>query len=47
MQINSMEQCKEQLKSLCAKLEKDVDEKGKAAMGLGAMSGLLLIIILL
>ena len=47
MQINSMEQCKEQLKSLCAKLEKEVDAKGKAAMGLGVLSGFFVIIILL
>lgn len=47
MQINSMEQCKEQLKSICGGLEKEVGEKGRMAMGLGTLGGLLLIIVLL
>ncbi|MBR5247717.1 MAG: stage III sporulation protein AB [Lachnospiraceae bacterium] len=47
MQINSMEQCKEQLKNICGGLEKEVGEKGRMAMGLGTLGGLLLIIVLL
>lgn len=47
MQLNSMEQCKEQLKGLAARLEREVGEKGRMAMGLGTLGGLLLIIILL
>ena len=47
MQLSSMEQCKEQLKTLCTRLEREVNEKGKMAMSLGTLGGLLLIVILL
>lgn len=47
MQLSSMEQCKEQLYGLGQRLEKEVCEKGRLAMGLGTLGGLLLIIILL
>lgn len=47
MQLGSMEQCKEHLKALMQNLEREVVEKGKMAMGLGTLGGLLLIIILL
>ncbi len=47
MQLCSMEQCREQLKRLAGRLEREVSEKGRMAMGLGTLGGLLLIIILL
>ena len=47
MQIRSIEQYNEELKGMIQELEKDTSEKSKVALGLGAMSGLLLIIILL
>ena len=47
MQIRSIEQYNEELKQMIQVLEKDTSEKSKVALGLGAMSGLLLIIILL
>lgn len=47
MQLSSMEQGREQLKGLYERLEREVGEKGRMAMGLGTLGGLLLIIILL
>ncbi len=47
MQLSSMEQLKERLDALTKRLESEVAEKSRMAMGLGIMSGLLLVIILL
>lgn len=47
MQLISMEQYRERLRQLQEKLEKEVLEKGKLAVSLGTLGGLLLIIILL
>ncbi len=47
MQLKWMEQCREMLGHAAAELEKETAEKGRIAVGLGAMSGLLLVIILL
>lgn len=47
MQIRSMEQYNDRLKTIIHKLEQEIAEKSRMAMGLGAMSGLLLVIILL
>ncbi len=46
MQIRSMEQCQEILKNTTNRLERENTEKCRMAVGLGAMSGLLLVIIL-
>lgn len=47
MQIRSIEQSKELLQQTIGRLEKENTEKCRMAVGLGAMSGLLLVIILL
>lgn len=47
MQIRSMEQYNDRLKNIVQKLEQEISEKSRMALGLGAMSGLLLVIILL
>ena len=47
MQLNSLEHCKEQLNGQLEGLRKEVGEKGRMAMGMGTLGGLLLIIILL
>lgn len=47
MQIRSIEQCKELLLSTIGRLERENTEKCRMAVGLGAMSGLLLVIILI
>lgn len=47
MQIRGMEQSRDMLFALRERLEKLTEEKGRLAVGLGAMSGLLLIIVLL
>lgn len=47
MQLRSMEQYNDRLKSLIHRLEQETAEKCRMALGLGAMSGLLLVIILL
>lgn len=47
MQIRSIEQSKELLEQTIAGLERENKEKCRMAVGLGAMSGLLLVIILL
>ena len=46
MQIRSIEQCRELLISTKDRLERENTEKCRMAVGLGAMSGLLLVIIL-
>ena len=46
MQQRAMEQCRERLGKTKEKLEQENAEKGRIAVGLGAMSGLLLILIL-
>jgi len=46
MQIRSIEQCKELLESVSQRLERENAEKCRMAVGLGVMSGLLLVIIL-
>ncbi len=46
MQIRSIEQCKELLLGTIGRLERENAEKCRMAVGLGAMSGLLLVIIL-
>ncbi len=46
MQLNSMEGCREQLKSIALELEREVSQKGRLAMGLGTLGGLLLTVIL-
>lgn len=47
MQLRSMEQSRELLKTTIEMLEREKGEKCRMAVGLGAMSGLLLIIVLL
>jgi len=47
MQIRRIEQSKELLEGTIGRLERENAEKCKMAVGLGAMSGLLLLIILL
>ena len=47
LQLGSMEQYKERLKQLLGRLEGEVAGKGKMAMGLGVLGGLLLIVIFL
>ena len=47
MQIRTIERSKELLQSACQEVEKENKEKCRMAVGLGAMSGLLLVIILL
>ena len=47
MQLVSMERYRERLKQLAEKLQSEAAEKGKMAVGLGTLGGLLLIIILL
>jgi stage III sporulation protein AB len=47
MQIRSIERNKEVLKDIIAGLEREITEKSRMALGLGAMGGLLLVIILL
>lgn len=47
MQLGSMEQYRERLKVLSEELGREVAEKGRMAVGLGSLGGLLLIIILL
>lgn len=47
MQIRSIEQSKEVIEHTIRRLEKENAEKCRMAVGLGAMSGLLLVIILL
>lgn len=47
MQLRSIEQCNDMLKTEIGKLEKETAEKSRVALGLGAMSGLLLVIVLL
>lgn len=46
MQIRSIEQCRERLINASERLERENAEKCRMAVGLGAMSGLLLVIIL-
>lgn len=46
MQLASMEQYQERLDSLIARLESELAEKSRMAMGLGIMGGLLLVILL-
>ena len=46
MQLVSMERYRERLKQLSEKLQSEADEKGKMAVGLGTLGGLLLMIIL-
>lgn len=46
MQIRTIEQSKEQLQHTIVELERENAEKCKMAVGLGAMSGLLLLVIL-
>lgn len=47
MQVRSMEQYHEQLQNTIVQQEKELAEKSRMALGLGAMSGLLLVIILI
>ena len=47
MQLVSMERYRERLKQLLEKLQDEAAEKGKMAVGLGTLGGLLLMIILL
>ena len=47
MQITQMEQYRDQLEEVRDQLEKEVAEKKRMALGLGVMSGLLLVIVLL
>lgn len=47
MQLRSMEQYRDRLESLSQKLSEEVTEKGKMAVSLGTLGGLLLVIILL
>ncbi len=46
MQIRMIEQSREQLRNVTERLERDNAEKCRMAVGLGAMSGLLLILVL-
>ena len=46
MQLRTMEQSRERLGKTKEKLERENSEKGRIAVGLGVMSGLLLILIL-
>lgn len=46
MQIRSIEQCREMMMGVSKRLERENTEKCRMAVGLGAMSGLLLVIIL-
>lgn len=47
MQLRSMEQYNDRLQSIIECSERELAEKSRLALGLGAMSGLLLVIILL
>lgn len=47
MQIASIEQCRERLRALTDRLGRETAEKGRIATALGAMSGVLLVILLL
>ena len=47
MQIRNIEQSKELMEHTIARLEKENNEKCRMAVGLGAMSGLLILIVLL
>lgn len=47
MQLKWMEQSREMLGQVLCELERETEEKGRIAVGLGAMCGLLFIIILL
>ena len=47
MQLRTIEQSKELLQATAQRLEKENAEKCRMAVGLGAMSGLLLVVILL
>ncbi len=47
MQLRSMEQYREQVDALAARLEGELRPKSRMAMGLGVMSGILLVILLL
>jgi stage III sporulation protein AB len=47
MQLSSIVQYQDLLKDLAAGLEREVGEKSRMALGLGAMGGLLLVIVLL
>lgn len=47
MQIRSIERYNDMLKDIITRLEQEIAEKSRMALGLGAMSGLLLVIILL
>jgi len=47
MQLRSIEQYNDMLKEIISGQDREIAEKSRLAMGLGAMSGLLLIIILL
>lgn len=47
MQLRTIERSKELLLTTARRLEKENAEKGRMAVGLGAMSGLLLLVILL
>lgn len=47
MQLSAMEQYRELLDDLTQRLESEIGEKSRMALGLGAMGGLLLVIILL
>lgn len=45
MQLKNMEQNLEMLQAVRKRLEREVEEKGRMAMGLGVMGGLLLTIL--
>ncbi len=47
MQLDAMEQCRDGLKLLADRLEPETVEKGRMALRLGGMGGLLLVILLL
>lgn len=47
MQLTSMEQYRERLQAICDSLAREVSQKGKMAVGLGTLGGLLLVIIFL
>lgn len=47
MQIRSMEQYRDLLQDIVKRVEQEIGERSRMALGLGAMGGLLLVIILL
>ena len=46
MQLRAVESCRERLEKTRERLEREGAEKSRIAVGLGAMSGLLLILVL-